>query len=125
MPVIHTMACFESVTCTSILITCKWIVLTCVLSITDSKKLEGGIYMVFEYMDHDLTGLADRPGVRFSIPQIKVYFFFLLVLSCCILLILHRISLILHRHCVPNNFATFPSSVLYEAVINWAPLLSC
>lgn len=48
------------------------VVLTCVLSITDSKKLEGGIYMVFEYMDHDLTGLSDRPGVRFSIPQIKV-----------------------------------------------------
>lgn len=30
--------------------------------------------MVFEYMDHDLTGLADRPGLRFTIPQIKVAF---------------------------------------------------
>lgn len=29
--------------------------------------------MVFEYMDHDLTGLADRPGMRFSVPQIKVF----------------------------------------------------
>jgi len=28
--------------------------------------------MVFEYMDHDLTGLADRPGMRFTVPQIKV-----------------------------------------------------
>jgi len=28
--------------------------------------------MVFEYMDHDLTGLSDRPGMRFSVPQIKV-----------------------------------------------------
>jgi hypothetical protein len=28
--------------------------------------------MVFEYMDHDLTGLADKPGMRFTIPQIKV-----------------------------------------------------
>lgn len=28
--------------------------------------------MVFEYMDHDLTGLADRSGMRFSVPQIKV-----------------------------------------------------
>ena len=28
--------------------------------------------MVFEYMDHDLTGLADRPRMRFSVPQIKV-----------------------------------------------------
>lgn len=28
--------------------------------------------MVFEYMDHDLTGLADRPGMRFTVAQIKV-----------------------------------------------------
>lgn len=28
--------------------------------------------MVFEYMDHDLTGLSDRPGMRFTVPQIKV-----------------------------------------------------
>jgi cyclin-dependent kinase 12/13 len=28
--------------------------------------------MVFEYMDHDLTGLSDRPGMRFTIAQIKV-----------------------------------------------------
>ncbi|CAK7340348.1 unnamed protein product [Dovyalis caffra] len=30
----------------------------------DGNKYKGGIYMVFEYMDHDLTGLADRPGMR-------------------------------------------------------------
>jgi len=29
--------------------------------------------MVFEYMEHDLTGLLDMPGVRFTIPQIKCY----------------------------------------------------
>ncbi|GBG89574.1 hypothetical protein CBR_g49363 [Chara braunii] len=40
---------------------------------TDSNKYKGHIYMVFEYMDHDLTGLADRPGMRFTIPQIKCY----------------------------------------------------
>ena len=28
--------------------------------------------MVFEYMDHDLTGLSERPGMKFTIPQIKV-----------------------------------------------------
>lgn len=39
---------------------------------TDGNKYKGGIYMVFEYMDHDLTGLADRPGLRFTVPQIKV-----------------------------------------------------
>lgn len=39
---------------------------------SDGNKYRGGIYMVFEYMDHDLTGLADRPGMRFSVAQIKV-----------------------------------------------------
>ncbi|KAK9692248.1 hypothetical protein RND81_09G251500 [Saponaria officinalis] len=39
----------------------------------DGNKYKGGIYMVFDYMDHDLTGLADRPGMRFSVPQIKCY----------------------------------------------------
>jgi hypothetical protein len=39
----------------------------------DGNKYKGGIYMVFEYMDHDLTGLADRPGMRFTVPQIKVW----------------------------------------------------
>lgn len=29
--------------------------------------------MVFEYMDHDLTGLMDTPAVRFSEAQIKCY----------------------------------------------------
>ncbi|GJV37046.1 cyclin-dependent kinase C-2 [Tanacetum coccineum] len=34
---------------------------------------KGNIYMVFEYMDHDLTGLADRHRMQFTIPQIKCY----------------------------------------------------
>jgi hypothetical protein len=38
----------------------------------EANKFKGSIYMVFEYMDHDLTGLSDRPGMRFSVPQIKV-----------------------------------------------------
>ena len=40
------------------------------LSLTGLQNM-GSIYMVFEYMDHDLTGLADRPGMKFSVPQIK------------------------------------------------------
>ncbi|KAI9116189.1 hypothetical protein K1719_013119 [Acacia pycnantha] len=39
----------------------------------DGNKYKGGIYMVFEYMDHDLAGLTYRPGMRFSVPQIKCY----------------------------------------------------
>lgn len=46
----------------------------------DANKFKGSIYMVFEYMDHDLTGLSDRPGMRFSIPQIKVFPFFIVFL---------------------------------------------
>lgn len=39
----------------------------------DPKKPKGSIYMVFEYMDHDLTGLMDTPTVRFSESQVKCY----------------------------------------------------
>lgn len=31
------------------------------------------VYMVFEYLDHDLDGLTARLGGRFSVPQIKCY----------------------------------------------------
>ncbi|XP_076958854.1 putative serine/threonine-protein kinase At1g54610 [Bidens hawaiensis] len=44
-------------------------------------KLEGlvtssasrSLYLVFEYMEHDLTGLASLPSVRFTEPQVKCY----------------------------------------------------
>ncbi|XP_071697046.1 probable serine/threonine-protein kinase At1g54610 isoform X2 [Rutidosis leptorrhynchoides] len=44
-------------------------------------KLEGlitsrtscSLYLVFEYMEHDLTGLASSPGVKFTEPQVKCY----------------------------------------------------
>ncbi|OMO78167.1 hypothetical protein CCACVL1_14610 [Corchorus capsularis] len=39
----------------------------------DNNIYKGGVYMVFEYMDHDLAGLASRPEIRFSVPQIKCY----------------------------------------------------
>jgi len=38
-----------------------------------SNGHKGSIYLVFEYMDHDLTGLAERPGMKFTLPQIKCY----------------------------------------------------
>ncbi|KAK4536311.1 hypothetical protein CDCA_CDCA08G2336 [Cyanidium caldarium] len=34
---------------------------------------KGDISMVFEYMDHDLTGLLDTPGIRFTESQVKCY----------------------------------------------------
>nr|QYW07107.1 cyclin-dependent kinase like 8 [Dimocarpus longan] len=44
-------------------------------------KLEGLIasptassfYLIFEYMEHDLVGLASLPGVKFTEPQVKCY----------------------------------------------------
>ncbi|CAN8311142.1 unnamed protein product [Cochlearia groenlandica] len=44
-------------------------------------KLEGlitahvssSLYLVFDYMDHDLLGLSSLPGVKFSEPQVKCY----------------------------------------------------
>lgn len=64
----------------------------------DGNKYNGSIYMVFEYMDHDLTGLADRPGLRFTIPQIKCYMRQLLTgLHYC------HINQVLHRDIKGSN----------------------
>lgn len=38
-----------------------------------TSRMSCSLYLVFEYMEHDLTGLASRPGVKFSEPQIKCY----------------------------------------------------
>lgn len=46
-------------------------------------KLEGlitsqtsrSLYLIFEYMEHDLTGLAARPGIKFSEPQVTIISF--------------------------------------------------
>ena len=60
-----------------VVLKCLWYLnsrVICFLQTTDGNKFKGGIYMVFEYMDHDLTGLADRPGLRFTVPQIKVLY---------------------------------------------------
>ncbi|VAH18785.1 unnamed protein product [Triticum turgidum subsp. durum] len=64
----------------------------------DGNKYKGSIYMVFEYMDHDLTGLADKPGMRFTIPQIKCYMKQLLTgLHYC------HINQVLHRDIKGSN----------------------
>ncbi|KAJ0237673.1 serine/threonine-protein kinase [Hirschfeldia incana] len=39
-----------------------------------TSKVSGSIYLIFEYMEHDLAGLASsNPGVNFSEAQIKCY----------------------------------------------------
>lgn len=34
------------------------------------NNFKGSIYMVFDYMDHDLTGLMERHG-GFTVPQVR------------------------------------------------------
>ncbi|KAF8110085.1 hypothetical protein N665_0088s0096 [Sinapis alba] len=39
-----------------------------------TSKVSGSMYLIFEYMEHDLSGLASStPGVKFSEAQIKCY----------------------------------------------------
>ncbi|CAJ2649262.1 unnamed protein product [Trifolium pratense] len=38
-----------------------------------TSKLSGSLYLIFEYMEHDLTGLSTMPGNKFTQPQIKCY----------------------------------------------------
>ncbi|KAK4257217.1 hypothetical protein QN277_006833 [Acacia crassicarpa] len=38
-----------------------------------TSKLSSSIYLVFEYMEHDITGLLSSPNIKFSESQIKCY----------------------------------------------------
>ncbi|KAK8542455.1 hypothetical protein V6N13_136971 [Hibiscus sabdariffa] len=38
-----------------------------------ASKASCSLYLVFEYMEHDLAGLAATPGMNFTEPQIKCY----------------------------------------------------
>ncbi|VFQ84357.1 unnamed protein product [Cuscuta campestris] len=38
-----------------------------------TSRISDSIYLVFEYMEHDLAGLEGLPGVNFTEPQIKCY----------------------------------------------------
>lgn len=35
-----------------------------------TSQMSRSLYLVFEYMEHDLTGLASNPGIKFSEPQV-------------------------------------------------------
>ncbi|KAG5014427.1 hypothetical protein JHK85_020563 [Glycine max] len=38
-----------------------------------TSRISSSIYLVFEYMEHDLAGLSASVGVKFSEPQVKCY----------------------------------------------------
>ncbi|KAE8713058.1 Cyclin-dependent kinase C-1 [Hibiscus syriacus] len=38
-----------------------------------TSRISCSLYLVFEYMEHDLAGLASHPGLKFSEPQVKCY----------------------------------------------------
>ncbi|XP_062026237.1 probable serine/threonine-protein kinase At1g09600 [Rosa rugosa] len=38
-----------------------------------TSRVSGSLYLVFEYMEHDLAGIASRPGIKFTEAQIKCY----------------------------------------------------
>ncbi|KAI4387807.1 hypothetical protein MLD38_000209 [Melastoma candidum] len=37
------------------------------------SRLSSSIYLVFDYMDHDLSGLISSSDITFSVPQVKCY----------------------------------------------------
>ncbi|KAL4580778.1 hypothetical protein LXL04_016980 [Taraxacum kok-saghyz] len=38
-----------------------------------TSRVSGNLYLVFDYMEHDLAGLAASPIIKFTEPQIKCY----------------------------------------------------
>lgn len=38
-----------------------------------TSRVSGSLYLVFEYMDHDLAGLAASPGIKFTESQVHTF----------------------------------------------------
>ncbi|KAL0323506.1 UNVERIFIED_CONTAM: putative serine/threonine-protein kinase [Sesamum angustifolium] len=38
-----------------------------------TSRMSSSLYLVFDYMEHDLSGLASSPGIKFTEPQVKCY----------------------------------------------------
>ncbi|OIT27005.1 PREDICTED: probable serine/threonine-protein kinase At1g54610 [Nicotiana attenuata] len=57
-----------------------------------TSRMSCSLYLVFDYMDHDLAGLAASPGIKFTEAQVKCYMHQLLagLEHCHNRLVLHR-----------------------------------
>ncbi|KAK4784320.1 hypothetical protein SAY86_018688 [Trapa natans] len=72
---------FDNLDPESVRFMCREILILRKLDHPNIIKLEGlitspmscSLYLIFEYMEHDLTGLVARPGIKFTEPQIKCY----------------------------------------------------
>ena len=40
-----------------------------------TSRMSCSLYLVFDYMDHDLAGLAASPGIKFTEPQVPFFMF--------------------------------------------------
>lgn len=38
-----------------------------------TSRVSGSLYLIFEYMEHDLSGLAATPEIKFSESQVFTY----------------------------------------------------
>lgn len=36
-----------------------------------TSRVSGSLYLIFEYMEHDLAGLAATPGIKFTEAQVR------------------------------------------------------
>lgn len=45
--------------------------------------MKGSIYMVFDYMDHDLTGLLERRNYKLAPAQVQPLFHCVCNQACC------------------------------------------
>lgn len=43
------------------------------LAVHKVNNYKGSIYMVCDYMDHDLTGLMERRNYKFTLPQVPTH----------------------------------------------------
>ncbi|XP_020575757.1 probable serine/threonine-protein kinase At1g54610 [Phalaenopsis equestris] len=38
-----------------------------------ASKMSNSLWLIFQYMEHDLAGLASRPGIKFNLSQVKCF----------------------------------------------------